>query len=89
MGYYINPDVGTKEDFLMEHGTSCTVEEALNCDFYGDEWPVCLVHNDEFTAAGIGYDKIETEAFSRPMDMRLKEWFIVPRELLKPYFNRA
>lgn len=89
MGYYINPTDKTKEAFLGEHGTKITKDEALAADYLGDAWPVCLVDNGAFTAAAISYDVMETQAFLQPDDYRDKQWFLVKRELLKPYCNKA
>lgn len=82
MGYYINPPDMTKEEFLEKHGT-----ETDDPRFDSETFPVCLVNNGPFTAAGIAYDAKERDAFLRP-DGRPKKWYQVPREALLPYCPR-
>jgi len=83
MGQYINPPDMTKERFLHESGRRIKhpIEAAP------DEFPVCLVDNGPFTAAGIAYDDREVEEFSKPTDHRPKAWFAVKRSLLTPYMS--
>lgn len=88
MGYYINPPDMTKEQFLKKHGKLLTQVEIKDFDFSSDSLPVCLVDNGAFTAAGIGYDAHEVQAFLHP-DHRPKTWYAVSRENLKPYYKRA
>ncbi len=75
MGYYINPETGTKEEWLRTHG-----------EVVEGTWPpppdhtlVCLIGNDGFTAAGIAYDLGERDEFAEP-DGRRKMWYSVPTE---------
>ena len=85
MGYYINPPNMTKEQFLESYGL-----ELNNPPFWHDierdglDFPVCLVDNGPFTAAAIAYSSSELDVFKRE-DGRPKRWFLVARELLKPY----
>lgn len=85
MGYYINPKDMSKEKFLAIYGYPVTHEQASKCSA-GDEGKlvVCLVDNGMFTAAGIAYDDRERDAFMLP-DGRDKKWYLVDKELLKPY----
>jgi len=72
MGYYINPEDMSKEEFLKLHGTpirSVDVKSVPN-----DTLPVCLVDNGLFTAAGIIYSSQEADEFLR-VDGRRKQWF--------------
>ena len=78
MGYYVNPEHGTKEEWLESHG-----EEVV-----APGWPpesgkvlVCLVDNVTYKAAGIAFNQGEFEAF-RPerTDMRRRTWYLVSRE---------
>lgn len=85
MGYYINPEDMTKEQFLSKHGTRVTAGVLGDHDFSSDELPVCLVDNGWMTAAGICYDRREIMAFAQPDDKRPKNWFLVKKELLKPW----
>jgi hypothetical protein len=86
MGYYINPEDQSKEAFLKQHGTPISADHAASFDFTTNQLPVCLVDNIAFTAAGIAYDTKERDAFLRP-DRRLKRWFLVDKEALKPYYS--
>jgi hypothetical protein len=88
MGYYINPKNGTKEQWLAEHGTPITPAVA-KAHVTGDKVVVCLVDNGAFTAAGIGYDDTERNAFAQP-DSRPKLWYLVERgRLVQEGFLRA
>ena len=86
MGNYINPKGKTKEEFLEEFGL-----ELQNPPFWNDiardnlDYPVCLVNNGPFTAAGIAYSESELEVFKRP-DGRPKRWFLVERKHLEEFF---
>jgi hypothetical protein len=90
MGIYVNPKDGSaKEDWLARNGQSIPESEVIhsimkNFDFSGDRLPVCLVDNGWMTAAGIAYDRREAEAFLHP-DARPKQWYLVPRDLLKQF----
>lgn len=91
MGYYINPPDMTKEEFLQKYGQVLLIAPPpISFEDYPNKLPVCLVDNPAmgFTAAGICYDKRELEAFTQPEDYRPKKWFLVDRELLKPYYDR-
>ena len=85
MGRYINPLVGTKEEFLEEFGTEISKEEAANFDYTQNaNLPVVWLDNGPFSAAGIAFDHAELEEFLVP-DGRPQRWFIVDMELLGPY----
>ena len=87
MGYYINPEDCSKEEFLEKYGERITAEEALLHDFSSDSLPVCLVNNVLFSAAGIGYCKGEIECFASPRDQRPKKWYRVKKEILRPFYE--
>jgi len=85
MGCYINPPDMSKEDWLHEHA------EMTEGQLFPPVWdeipeghlPVCLVLNAEFTAAAVGYDEQENEAFSyTESDLRPRIWFTAPIEAL-------
>lgn len=87
MGYYINPKDCSKELFLKTHGTTISLREAKDTDWWAadcDSLVVCLVDNIEFTAAGICYSKSELGAFTY-YDGREKTFFKVPKERLRPF----
>ncbi len=83
MGYYVNPQEGTKESFLKEKG----IEVPANFQF-GETpkgmLPVILVKNPGFTAAAIAYSEREFAAFTDPKDHRPKMIFLVLLEDLLP-----
>lgn len=85
MGYYINPPNMSKEAFLQKHGKVISANE-VNDQFNGEALPVCLVNNEGFTAAAIAYDPREANEFLRN-DGRRKQWFVVTKEDLKPYYS--
>ena len=78
MGYYVNPEHGTKESWLAENGRMIP---GIATPTPGHHL-VCLVDNGYFTAAAIGYDEREAEAFNSPTDDRPKVWFEVPDDKL-------
>jgi hypothetical protein len=88
MGYYINPESMSKEEWLTTHGEVFSLEDCRNSFKQGSsDIPVCLVDNGWMTAAGICYSAEELEAFAHP-DGRPKKWYLVAKELLMPYCNR-
>lgn len=85
MGYYINPPDMEKEKFLAIYGSPITAEQASKHSANDDQkLVVCLVDNYQFTAAGIAYDDRERDAFMMP-DGRAKKWYLIDKEVLKPY----
>jgi hypothetical protein len=77
MGFYINPQSGTKEEWLSKCGRRIIID-LFSFEEYKEYLPVCLVDNGPFTAAGICYNECELDAFSDPMDSRPKKWYVVP-----------
>jgi hypothetical protein len=88
MGYYINPEDPSKENWLTLRGVKITPQEAKDFVFEEnpDSLPVCLIDNGAFFAAGIAYDEREKDCFIAP-DGRTKQWYKVPKEALKPWYN--
>lgn len=81
MGYYINPVNESKESFLEREGL-----EVPQTDWEKipkDSLPVILINNGAFTAAGIGFDKREYEAFVDKRDRRPKKIYIVKKDKIK------
>ena len=80
MGYYIE----VERDFNKANQIIDTVPGARLIARAGeataDEFPVCVVTNAWFEAAGVAYDSHEVEAFSDPSDPRPKTWLAVPRD---------
>lgn len=81
MGLYINPKDMTKEQFLIENGTQ--ISHPLPAKLIPqDKILVCLVYNAAFTAAGVVFNDYELEAFTSDTDLRKKEWFVLPIDVL-------
>lgn len=90
MGYYINPQDGSsKEQWLKDNGVPIpeTVVRA-QFSFLGTHLPICFVENPMFSVAAIAYDLREVEAFLR-FDRRVKTWYLVPKDKLKPWYKSA
>lgn len=91
MGYYINPESGSKEDWLLDNGNQVSRQTIQAFSFTTDELPVCLVDNGWMTAAGIAYDANERDRFMEahlpPDEQRPKAWFLVSKEKLKPFYK--
>jgi len=82
MGYYVNPPLSTKEDFLADNGVIVPFETKWN-DIPKDCLPVMWVNNGPFTAAAIGFNPKELDAFREPKDNRPKKLFVVEKSKLK------
>jgi len=92
MGVYVNPAVGTKEEWLAKNGIR--VEEIPKQwkpepqHIVGGAVPiqdclhVCLMNNAFFSAAGVAWCEREFKAFNNLEDYRPKTWYIVPVALL-------
>lgn len=85
MGYYINPPHKTKQEFLEQFGTRIDPSLAMSVLEEGKAYPVCLMDNGAFMAAGIAYCKEEVVAMSLPHDTRPKWWYSVNKYHLKYY----
>lgn len=87
MGYYINPPDMTKEEFLNKYGILIKESDVMANEF-GNEFPVVLVDNGLFTAAGILYDDVERqswwECYKRDPH-RFYLFYIVAKKHLIPY----
>ena len=83
MGDYINPKVGTKEEYLTENAESITFEtfKSFN-DFEEDTVPVVLVNNGLFTAAGIMFNQNELNEWVELLkdDYRPRSYFLISKE---------
>lgn len=77
MGFYINPSIESKEDFLERVGTPIAREDVNLDDAHNGLLPVVLVNNGPFTAAGIIYDERELREFTRDDDTRPRKYFLV------------
>jgi len=58
-------------------------------DWLYKTFPVCLVDNGLFKAAGIAFDKRELEIFLNPDDHRPKDWFLVNLDSIMNSDNSA
>ena len=91
MGYYINPTDMSKEQWLAGNGFKISGRDIKMNGFENirsNELPVCLVDNGPFTAAAIAYNQQEFDEFMKP-DGRGKTWYLVPRVLLKQWYEDA
>ena len=80
MGRYVNPETGTKEQWLRNNGVEITEapkEIKADDDFY----PVCLVNNGPFTAAAIAAHERDLKEFTREDDLRPKTWYAVKKSI--------
>lgn len=78
MGIYINPPDNDKEAWLRKNGfEASSAEIAKSTADFKTHFPVCLVNNGAFTAAGVCDSEREFEAFNGPDDYRPKTWFVV------------
>lgn len=89
MGYYINPEEGTKEEWLNKYGTK--LDKPPEKYYDGKSVAVILVKNPGFTAAAIAYSQDELVCFrdTTPAkgDYRPRIWFMVPAVLLEPFMK--
>jgi hypothetical protein len=77
MGAYINPPDMSKEEWLLHYAQAIEhTPEWHECP--DGNLPVCLVHNGNWTAAGIAFDEQELKRFQYSGDHREKEWFFAP-----------
>jgi len=85
MGYYVNPEEVTKEEWLVKNATPLTEMLLVDWQAVRDEnmLPVVLINNGAFTAAGIAFSKSELEAFTSPDDYRPKKYYKASTEKLK------
>lgn len=79
MGTYINPEKGTKEDYLKEHGKEITREEFDAFAINDDTFAVILVDNGFFTAAWVADSLRELLEMKEP-DPRPKKYYTVPKD---------
>ncbi len=78
MGIYINPPDQSKESWLCTNGfEASSAQIAKSRANFKNLFPVCLVDNGLFKAAGVVDSEHEFEAFTQPNDHRPKLWFIV------------
>ncbi len=90
MGYYINPETGTKEEWLAANARRIELSLIKNWRFdIEQELPICLVDNGIFTAAGIAYSSSEIEAFMETGKIRPTQWFAALRNRLTPFYPNA
>jgi hypothetical protein len=83
MGFYINPEGESKEQWLGREGKMVGRSWCVGWeDFDGDELPIILVDNGPFTAAGVAFDAQERDHFTDPDDPRPKLYFMVRKDKL-------
>ena len=87
MGLYLNPPTDKYEwcqTYCEEH---LKMSDFLFDSVADDEFLVVAVNNGIFVACGVAYDQQEYETFTDPdpKDTRAKEYFIMKRDIIKPY----
>lgn len=88
MGFYIDPGNMTKEQWLEKNGTRTPYQDVPRHDFKSSTLPVCLMFGPQFSAAGIAFSREEAFRFLRE-DARPKQWFLVLKSDLKPWYQEA
>ena len=74
MGYYINPENMTKEEFLYTNATPIRhYDRKFNAKESG-KFTICLVFNSFFTAAAVCFSENEFKEFNTD-DGRAKLWY--------------
>ena len=83
MGVYVDPPGEEKEIWLETNG-KITRKEDIDFNKLQDSgyFPVVLVNNGLFTAAGIAFSESELERFTNPEDERPKTIYIVEKDKL-------
>lgn len=83
MARYINPKVGSKEEFLRKYGLAVgsTSRPSFSNVPKGFEL-VCHVNNGFFTAAAVIEDEADLKAYLLPNDSRPKSFFYLKTEYL-------
>jgi len=83
MGFYVNPENETKEEFLEREGLIVTPGFSMQWDDIPQgHLPVILVRNPTFTAAGIAFCKDKFKVMTNSYDKRLRTIYFVPIEKL-------
>lgn len=76
MGYYINPFTNiSKEEWLDKYAEQVSRNEMIWEKIPEGHLPIILVHNPEFTTAGIAYSKQELKRFLESNE-RPKKYFV-------------
>lgn len=81
MGFYVNPQTGTKEAFLNQNGEMIPTPKNYT-SVPSSKAIVCLVDNGMFTAAGVIYSEREFADWNNVADTRPKKWYSVDRSKL-------
>ena len=82
MGLYIDPSVGDKETWLAENGKKLDYNNPLEwSEIPKGYFPVILMDNGMFTAAGVAFNEREYKNFLTP-DPRPKQLWIVHEKQL-------
>lgn len=83
MGCYIEPPAGTKEKWLHENGRTFKAKIDSFKNRPDGMWPVVLLINSTFSAAGVAFSNLEWERFSTPTDPRPRLYYWVDEAKLK------
>lgn len=81
--FYINPPTTSKSQWVSENTQFISLAEAKAFDKWdGPYFPGCYVDNGDFQAAGVAPDARELSRWFDPQDPRLKQFFLVKKEVL-------
>lgn len=83
MGFYINPEEGTKEEFLEKNGAFFFIVRNGFQNRPEGKLPVILIMNPTFSAAAVAFSEEEYQHLVLP-EGRTKVGFYVPIEKLIP-----
>lgn len=86
MGFYINPENQTKEEWLLNNARPTSSVEVEQWDFSEEteQYPICLIDNGPFTAAAVLYNHREIEAFTNYQhDPRPRFFFLANKKDLE------
>lgn len=94
MGFYIQPNDLDQPllSWLQEHGHPVSETALKGFVFVDTEYvtvPVCWVDNGGFQAAGIAFDYMELKRFLMGTGARPHKWFLVPKDLIRPWLPRG
>ena len=80
MGFYLNPEDCSKEQYLEEKGELLSEKVPNWNEIPKGKVVICLVDNGPFTAAAIMYSEGEFDVWKSPSDERPMEWYLLSEE---------
>lgn len=84
MGYYIETDsTKGKAEYIQQKYNGRFVNQAEARSLVDTMGVIVVVDNGFFEAAAFAYDLKEFDEFTRPQDMRRKDFVVIERDLAK------